>query len=447
MRATRLVRRSAVVAGALCGAVSTMPTLGAGFALIEQSGSGMGNAYAGVSAAAEDASTVYWNPAGMARLAPGKHAAVAIHSINPSVQFFNGNSQAGINRTDFGTDGGQAGQMAYLPNAYFVMPVNPDVSFGLGINSPFGLATEYEATWSGRFQGIKSDIKTVNINPGVSWKANDQLAVGFGLNWQRGNIDLVTAVNYKGLVFGTALNAAVPANAEGENRTSVDGDAWGYNFGAIYDFTPATRLGIAYRSKLNYTLEGTTTFNNVPAAFALSPALTAGTANGKVSLKVTTPDTWSASLVHKLDQRIDLLADMTWTGWSAIKQLPLMRDTGATQDTLRFNFVDTMRYSVGANYRSSNAWTWKAGLALDQTPVSSEQDRTVRLPDANRVWYSVGAKYRPSRESAVDVGYSYIHVKDAAIDNNQNVGNVRGDVNGRYQEHINIVSVQYSLMF
>lgn len=429
----------------LVSAAFTTSAQGSGFALMEQNASGLGNAFAGAAAAAEDASTVFWNPAGMARLRAGKQVVVTGHAVMPSTRFSNGGSVPGINRTDFGTEGGNAGSTALVPNAYFAMNLNPRWSFGLGVNVPFGLATEYDAGWVGRFQGIRSGIETLNINPSIAWKATDRLALGVGLSWQRGTIDLLSGVNYKGLVTGSALNPAVAANAEGQNEVELEGDAWGYNFGLLFDVTPATRIGLAYRSAVEYDMTGTTRFSGVPAAFALSPALTAATANGNVTFNVKTPDSASVAIAHQLNPRWELLADMMWTGWSNIQALPLVRDSGATLDTLRFNFQDTLRYAVGANYRMSDTLMLKMGLAFDESPVPNASDRSVRLPDNDRTWFSLGAKYRVSNAGTVDLGYSFITIKDAAIDNNQ--GAVRGRVVGNYKAHVNILSVQYTHTF
>jgi long-chain fatty acid transport protein len=419
-----------------------------GFALYEQNASGMGNAYAGVAASADDASTVFWNPAGMARLSPGKHMVLAGHSINPTTKFSNGASVAGLNRTDFGGDGGNAGHSALIPNGYFAMDINSRWNFGVGINVPFGLATEYDSNWVGRFQGIKSEIKAININPAFSWKATDQLSLGFGVNYMQGEIKLLTGVNYKGLVFGTALNPLVAVNAEGQNKVDLEGSGWGYNVGLNYVLSPATRLGFAYRSRVKQDLTGTVNFSGVPAAYGLSPVLTAATANGNVNFSVKTPDSAAFSVVHALNQQWELLGDVTWTGWGVIKSLPLKRESGVTMDTLSFNFKNTMRYSGGARYKMSDAWNLKMGLAYDESPVPNANDRSVRLPDSDRTWLTVGAKYKVSNVAAVDMGYAFIRAKNAPITNNQNaVGTARGNIDGNYKSSVNVLSIQYSHVF
>jgi long-chain fatty acid transport protein len=415
------------------------------FALAEQGVSGLGNAFAGAAAVAEDASTVWWNPAGMARLPRGKHVLFGGHVIIPSTEFNNRASvPAALQTTGLG-DGGDAGDTALVPNAYFVMDINPRINFGVGVNVPFGLATEYDSNWIGRFQGIKSEVMTININPSISYKVSDRASIGFGVSYQTGEIDLTSAVNYAALIGG-----ALGPNVEGRNTTGLDGDAWGFNIGALFEVASGTRLGVHYRSSLDYEMDGRTSFSNVPAAFAGIPLLAAGTSTGDVRLDLETPATLSFSAAHRLNDRLEILGDVTWTEWSKIDRLPLVRTSGpasgATLDTLTFDFDDTWRVSFGANYKWSGPWTFRAGIAFDQSPVPNAETMSVRLPDNDRTWFSVGAGYQLSPSGRIDVGYSFITVKDAEINNDQRaIG--RGLVNGTYDANVNILSVQYQHTF
>jgi long-chain fatty acid transport protein len=427
----------------------------AAFALAEQGVSGLGNAYAGAAAAAEDASTVWWNPAGMARLPRGRHVLFGGHLIIPSTKFTNdGSTPAAFSDPARTGNGGDAGGAAFVPNLFFAMDLNPSWNFGLGINVPFGLKTEYDSDWIGRFHGIESEVKTLNINPAVSYKFSDRASVAFGLSYQRADIDLLSAVNYSGITAGRApaLFPAVGANVEGQNSTSLSGDAWGFNVGALFDVTPVTRLGVHYRSSLSYDLDGRTSFSNVPAAFAnpAAAALAAAVSNGKIKLDLDTPAHLSLSAAHKASDALELLGDITWTQWSEIKQLPLIRTdgpaNGTTLDTLTFNFKDTIRLALGANYRWSGPWTLRAGVAYDQSPVRNAEDRSVRLPDNDRYWLSLGATYRMSPASRFDLGYTFIHIKDADINNNQTAA-ARGIVRGEYEARVNILSLQYQHSF
>src|SRR5512135_1926263 len=204
------------------------------FALLEQS-SGTGNAFAGGAAAAEDATTLFFNPAGMSRL-KGKQVTVAGSLISPSAKFTNTGSSGAT-----GGNGGDAGSLALVPNTYMVMELEPALHFGLGVFAPFGLQTEYDPTWIGRFQAIKSKIQTVNLNPAVAYQMSDSVSLGIGLNYQHISGELTNAVNFG--VLG-----------EGASTITGSDSAWGYNFGALFNVTPDTRIGLSYRSKIKYTL-------------------------------------------------------------------------------------------------------------------------------------------------------------------------------------------------
>jgi long-chain fatty acid transport protein len=154
--------------------------------------------------------------------------------------------------------------------------------------------------------------------------------------------------------------------------------------------------------------------------------------------------------VYKANDRLEVLGDLTWTQWSEIKALPLVRTSGpangATLDTLTFNFKDAMRVALGVNYKWSGPWTLRAGVAYDESPVPNAEDRSVRLPDNDRYWLSLGATYQMSRASRFDVGYTYVSIKDADINNNQ-TARARGIVNGTYDAYVNILSLQYQHTF
>jgi long-chain fatty acid transport protein len=410
---------SLAVAGAL--AVGFSEARAAAFALMEQNASGLGNAFAGQAAAAEDASTIFFNAAGLSLLPKGTNLALGGDYIDLSTKFSNSGSIPATGRP-LGTDGGNAGRSALIPSIYFAMDVAPKVKIGVGVNAPFGLKTEYDANWIGRFQAIKSSVETLNVNPTVAYQVNDKLSLGAGLNYQTIKAELTKAVSL-GVAEGTA-------------KVSGDDTGWGYNLGVMYQFTPATRLGVSYRSPIKYKIEGDATFSaGVPAP------------SGAATLDLKVPDTFSLALSQQLAPNLTLLFDATRTGWSSIKELKVINvASGATLDTTPENFKNTWRYGVGATYRYSNAWSLKAGIALDKTPVN-DTDRTPRLPDQDRKWLSFGAQYRISNTGQLDIGYAHLFIKDTSI--NQNAGSTARNalISGTYEASINIFGVQYSQSF
>ncbi len=410
---------SLAVAGALGAAASQAHA--SAFALIEQNASGLGNSYAGAAAAAEDASTIFYNPAGMSLLPAGKQVVFGVNLIKPSINFSNSASVAATGRPLGGT-GGDAGSLAVVPDFYFAMDLAKDWKFGIGVGAPFGLKTEYDQSWMGRFQAIKSEISTINVNPSVSYKLSETASFGFGVNYQRVDAELTNAVNL--------------VAAEGFADVKGNDTAWGYNLGAMFQLAPDTRLGLSYRSSIQYHIAGTATFSGgVPAA------------NGNVTLDLEVPDSASVALQHQLNPKWSLLGDVTWTGWSKIKNLTVVRDTGATLSNTPENFRDTWRIGVGATYRYNDTWSSKAGLAYDQTPVN-DTDRTARLPDQDRTWLSVGGQYRMSKDSTLDFGYAHLFVRSTTINQNPSPNvPTAGTLNGTYKNSVDILGVQFAYRF
>ena len=380
-------------------------TQAAGFAMIEQNASGLGNAYAGQAASAQDASTIFFNPAGLTML-PDRQVVMAGHLIKPQAEF-SGSSNIG------GGNGGDAGGLAVVPNAYLAYRLTPDVHVGVGINAPFGLKTEYDSTWAGRTQAIKSELKTININPSIAWKATPTLSLGAGVSVQYAKATLTNNAGAAGLV-----------TIEGDNY------GWGFNLGALWQVTPATRIGLAYRSEVDQKLEGTaefsvTTSNNTP-----------------VTASVTLPDSASLSLLHKVNPKLDLLADITWTGWSNFDELRILRTNGTTLGVTPENWSDNYRYSVGLNYHLNDKLTLRSGVAYDETPVS-DAFRTARIPDESRTWLAFGAQYRLSDKSAIDFGYAHLFVKDAKINHTES----GVTLTGKYDASVDILSAQFTHNF
>ena len=469
----RMPFRRTRVAAAVTGAAVVLAAplaQGAAFALQENNASGLGNAYAGGAAIAEDASTVWANPAGMSRLKQ-REAVQAIHFIVPSNKFSDDGSQPALNQPLGTSSGGDAGGLNVIPNLYLVVPYSQQLAFGLGVNVPFGLTTEYDDGWIGRYHGIKSQVKTINVQPTVSWKVNDQLSLGLGIDFQWIDARLTSDANYSAAIAQGAQQAAaaglIPAAAipgilastRGlDSRVTVKGDdtAWGFNVGALYEFNPGTRAGIHYRSRLKYDVRGDVDFNH-PALPALPPALAPAINaiangvnralfNGDVHADIELPPIANVSFFHRINDRWDIMADLQWTGWSTLKDLTFVRNEGPVLATTPENFDDVWRVSVGANYRMDDRWMLRGGIAYDESPVN-DVDRTPRLPDSDRTWLSFGAQYKYSDKLIIDGGATYIFVKDATINTNAGSTAQFGLLKGNYESNVWIVSVQAALRF
>lgn len=440
------VERRVFVATILAGAVAQ--TQAAGFALIEQSVSGLGTAYAGAAAAAEDASTVFYNPAGLTYLRDTQFI-VGVHLVKPSAEF-SGTAANALGAPIGGGQGGDAGDLAPVPNLYYSRRLPNDFVFGLGINAPFGLKTEYDADWAGRYHAIESEVKTVNINPSIAYKAAPNLSVGVGVSAQYIEATLSQAVDQNSVCVARQVAAGVPvataiagcAAVTGDTTGTVEGDDWsfGYNFGIIYEAGPGTRVGLSYRSKIKQELEGDASFANAHPAFTMMDVFVPTS----VTADVTLPESASLSLYHAVNPAVTLLADVTWTRWSRFDELRIDYASAQPDSVTPENWDNSMRYSLGLNYRYSSAWLLRAGVAYDEEPIPDAQHRTPRIPGNDRTWLAVGANYRYSPALSFDVGYAHLFVDDTPIDASTPTA---GSLVGEYDSDVNILSAQVNWTF
>ncbi|WP_306605553.1 OmpP1/FadL family transporter [Azonexus sp.] len=357
------------------------------FQLGEQNASGLGTAYAGSAAIADNASTVFFNPAGMTQL-KGVHISGGLVGIGSQIRF------RGLN----GSSGGDAGGWHGVPNAYLSWQLTPALTAGVGLSSPFGLATEYKAAWVGQQEGIKSELTTLNLNPSVAYKVNDKVSLGLGLNYQKVDGELTsTGIVLKG-----------------------DDASYGWNAGALFTLSPAMRVGVSYRSAIGHTLKGHVN--------AVVP----------VKADLDLPGTFILSVWQQVSDRWEAMGDLSYTRWNSLDRLVVVnRNTGMQFGNAEvYNYDNSWRIAWGAAYRSNDVTKLKFGLAYDRTPVNS-RDRSVRVPDNDRLWLSLGGQWKLGRASVVDLGYSYLYMKDPKI--------AQGNAIGKYDNSAHIVGVQYSV--
>lgn len=432
-------------AGILAGFSPAAP--GAGFALIEQSASQTGNAYAGGAAFANDASTVYFNPAGMTRL-PAQVVG-ALHYVSPSAKF-SGNARDIFGNPVSGGNGGDAGEGGIVPNLYISAPLGDGLYAGLGINAPFGLSTRYDSDWKGRYLAIKSEVTTVNFNPAIAYRVNPQLSLGVGVNLQYIDAKLTQAIDQGSLCAPTqaqlqalGVPGADPALCAGltpqgsDARARVQGDNWagGYNFGLLYEPTGHTRVGLSYRSEIKQQLSGNASFRGTLPQFS-SFGIFVPTG---VTADVDLPQSASLSVWHDINDNWSVMADATWTGWSSFDELRIQYDSFQPDTVVDESWNDSWRYALGVDYRMDSNWTFRAGAAYDETPIPGATHRTARIPGEDRIWASLGVGYRISRSVGLDIGYAHLFVNDPDIDETSATA---GTLSGVYDASVDILSAQ-----
>ncbi len=405
---------------------------GSGFALIEQSVSSMGNAYAGAGSAAEDTSYMFFNPASMSLL-EGDQLSSGLHIVLPNTEFSGTGTITGGTPFDgmtiTGGNGGDAGTTGLVPHFAYVRSINEKMNAGITVNAPFGLKTEYNDGWVGRYSALESEILSLNINPNISYRINDRASVGFGVSAMYAKLKLKNNVD-AGLVLG------FPGAADLLAQLDVDDWGFGYNYGVLLEPTDSTRIGFAYRSKVKVKMDGDVTITVV------------GTQGAKLDTDL--PATALVSVYHEVGSKWAVMGDVMWTQWSNQDAL-VARFADGSSNTIPLDWKNTVRVAVGASYKYSNKLTLRTGLAFDESPISSADLRIAALPDDDRTWLTFGAGYKHSDKLSIDFGYAHLFIDDPSIDNEDAISSVSGggfhNLKGQYDADANIISAQLNYKF
>ena len=451
----------------------------AGFAIIENSASGMGNSFAGGAASAEDASTVWFNPAGMMRVRD--EVLVAAHIISPNaaytdtgstisapMSFISASSDLDPTNTDRTAEGGKN---ALVPNFFMVKELNKDLKFGLGINVPFGLGTDYDDDWVGRYHGVKSDVMSLNINPSIAGQSG-KISYGFGINAQYVHVELSSAIDLGTLCKAQEASVINPTptfpsgycsdrgiTPQGSDGfADLDGSGWayGYNFGILYNLSDDIRLGISYRSGMDHEVSGDADFS-VPGELSFITANTGNFLDTTLSAAVTLPASTSYSFFQRLNEKVSIMADYTYTNWSSFEELNIVYDDPDSTDAFPAQspsvtteqWSDSSRIAFGVNYKQSAKWTYRFGLAVDQSPIPSVERRTARIPGNDRTWLSFGASHQIDKERSFSLAYAHLTIDDTPINNDfeSSQAVLNHTLNGVYTASVDILSAQVNWKF
>ena len=411
-------RNAARLLASLAGIALAPLASAGGFSIQAQGTQALGSAFSGV-ASLDDASTVWFNPASMGGLDKGSLVAAA-SLIDTGFSFHNGGSTGAYALpTSFDDDGGG---FHVVPQLYAAIPMDDRLRLGFAANLPFGLATEYDAGWRGQFVALKSQARAINLNPAVAWRIGERTWIGGGVNWQRFSAQLS---NYAGPAAGTVVLKAHDAS-------------WGFNLGAWTELANGAKLGLSYRSRISYALNG-------DVRFSLASAL-----NGGANASLSTPESASVNVAVPVTPAFELMANVVWTKWSRLDELRIVRTTatpltpvGAVLNVLPFEWRNSWLAALGAAWRPSGSWELRFGVASDPR-VAEDVHRTPRLPDQSRILITAGAGYRWGN-SAVDAAYGHEFVKDARVGNT--VAGVPGALVGTFRNRADVLSLQYSLRF
>lgn len=434
----------------LLGAGLTLSSslLAGGFQLTEMSAKKLGQANAGAAAYGDDASTIFWNPAGLAKL-DDSQVASSVSLVSIKTDFDKSLAVDAIGNPLTGGEGGDIGKLGVIPATFYAHP-GETFSWGIGLHAPFGLTTEYDSDSIFRYQAIESAVTVIDVNPAMAWKVSENFSVGLGLDIQYMDVKLTSAVDYGAVCLGATMDPGLcsvlglnPQKADGSTEVAGDGVAFGWNVGVMWDVSDRLSLGLSHRASVEHELEGDAEFENTPVLFT-DMNLFVPT---EIEADFDSPELTMLAAKFDINDRWTIAADISDTKWSNFEELRIrfVGDNSNQPDSAEaFEWENVQRISTGLEYKYSDVLTLRAGLSFDESPIN-EEERSVRLPSADRVWHALGASYQWKEKTSFDVGYVYINVDGPiALDRTGPTGD---RLVGEYEGDANILSFQVNHKF
>lgn len=418
--ASRFTQLSALAFG-IAGALAVGQVHASGFQLKENSVKGLGAAFAGAGVNETDSSVVVNNPATMARF-EGTTMQVDVTAIDLSYEF-QGTGTDAIGRPMTGGNGGDAGDIAAVPAMSVIHKLDNGLAFGAMVSAPFGLKTEYDDNWVGRYYAHTSDVQIVDLTLAAALDIiPDKFSVGAGIIYSRADVTLSKSVDFGALLFSNPatrpLPFARPQAADGFAEIQGDDNGFGWTVGANFKPVEQLAIGVSYRSEIDYELSGTadwTVPGNAAAVFAASPTTRVLFQDGAASAKLTTPSVLNVDIRYDFNDSFSMMASYAETGWESLREVRIDFANPDPDSVEPFDWQDSTFASLGAEYKLNDSWTLRGGVAYDETPTHIET-RTPRLPDANRMWYSIGASWMATPALEVNFGYTRIEPDSPKID-------------------------------
>ena len=445
--AFRITSLSALALG-IAGALACGQADASGFQLRENSVKNLGRANAGTAVASDDASVVVNNPAAMVNFKQTTFQVDA--SLIDLDAEFEGTATTALGTPVSGGNGGDPGDTSVVPALAVIVPFDR-FTLGASVSAPFGLKTEYDPDWVGRYNAIKSDVKIVNLTVSGAFAVTDSFSLGASAIYQHADVTLSNAID-----FGTALCAGSgnplncfnpaypfhPQSADGAVSVSGDDNSWGWIVGAQWRPTEQFVLGYSHHSEIDHDLVGRADFTTPGSVAAVFGALGVTAYNdADITAPLTTPAIDTLSARWDINQDFRLMGDIQRTGWHTLEAVNIYRADGSALGNEAFDWDDTMYYSIGGEWDLSDAFTFRAGFALDETPTN-DTTRTPRLPDNDRTLFSLGMTWNASEALSIDAAYQRINIDDPKI----NVVSSSGShLVGQYSGHADLygVALQY----
>ena len=400
---------------AVAVAIVSTSAWSAGFQLNEFSSSGLGRAYSGEGAIADDAGNASRNPALIMMFDRPTFSAGAIF-VDPGVDI------SGRSPTGASLKADNIAPTAWVPNLHFVAPINDQFGWGASVTSNYGLATEFNNNYAAGAYGGKTDLETLNLNLSGAYRLDNHwsFGVGFDAVYAKAKIERYAGDLGK-VVAGSGALPPIPGLAQQVAGIPADtqiaylkGDEWGFgwNAGILYEIDKNNRYGLTYRSEVKIDFDGDyksslpSAYNQILGSFGLPMGTDGRTTGGSLSLHL--PEMWELSGYNKVAPQWAVHYSLTYTSWSQFQELKATNSNGDTLFYKDESFRDAYRIALGTTYYMDDNWTFRTGIAFDDSPVPADK-RSSSIPDQDRFWLSAGATYAFNKDASIDAGISYMH--------------------------------------
>jgi long-chain fatty acid transport protein len=445
MRNSNRSMKVSTLAFGIVAALTCTQAMASGFQIREDSIQAMSRSHAGSASAPGDVAVVANNPAAMS-LFDKATIQSDLTAIDLSGKFTGGGHDA-LGAPLSGGNGGDAGDIAPVPAFHLIVPFGNGFSIGASVTAPFGLKTQYDANWVGRYQALKSDVRTVDFTLAGAYKFNDSFSLGLSLITQRLDAELTNAVDFGAILTPAAYPAFQPQSADGSASIKGNDTAFGWDVGLLFTPGSNTNIGLNYRSKINHGLSGKARFNvpsNVQFVLGLNPATASLFTDTPVTASVSTPSVLTLSITQKLSDTFSLSGDIERTNWSSLQNLTVDFANPAQPNSVeQFNWSDSMEYALGMDWKFAPQWVLRAGFAYDETPTNNTF-RDPRLPDNNRQLYSIGLGWTPSDNVSWNIGYSHIAIDTPTVNDVSATGST---LVGKYSADANLFGISGTFTF
>jgi long-chain fatty acid transport protein len=417
----------------------------AGSSLREASADAMAAAYAGAAATSTDPSYLAYNPAALAGVEDFDLSLSATAILPTSRGSYTVATTSAGNPT--GGDLQPTGYIkgATIPSFAMRQRLSDDVAVGIDVSVPWGLNTDYRRGWAGRYYAGKTELKTIDVMPTLSWQPLPGLALGAGLQVELAQGKLSSTIDTGTLGASIGVPGSVPGAQDSGAVLSAQNWSLGYTLGMMATLSEGFVFGVSYRSAMNHDLQGPLTFT--PDSAGIAAAISAATGaftntRGTASLRL--PGIVSVGLRDRLSEDWFALAELDWTRWSRFRELRITAANPAQPDDFTTtHWQNALFGALGLEYRASHLWTFRGGVAYDQTPVP-DATREPRFPDSDRIWLSIGARYRLNDAIDVMATASHVFFPEAAVRLTPAIpgAELRGTLLGRTEAESNVIGVQ-----